>query len=359
MTPLEQFIRAHIARHGPVTFAQFMEWAMRHPQHGYYITRDPLGSGGDFVTGPEISQMFGEMLALWCVDGWMKMGAPAAFALAEGGPGRGTLMEDMLRTVGKAPDFLKAAHVTLIEKSPALRAKQKERLSDHAVAWAETPEELPPLPLLFFANELLDTFAIHRFIKNGNGWAEQGLTVENGKLAFCPLALPDALRPVLAQPAYTQAPSGSHAEISPDSAAWFGVIVRHVARHGGAALFIDYGYEGPVAIDTVQAIRAGNAAPLLEDPGEVDITAYLDFGALRRVAEKEGLASYPLLLQRDFLLRCGIFHRVKILKQNARPDQQASIDTDLERLLSGNHMGVLFKVFCVAHPSLPPLLGFQ
>lgn len=359
MTLLETLIREEIRAKGPMPFVQYMEWCMRHPTHGYYTTRDPLGQDGDFTTGPEISQMFGEMIALWCVDAWMKMGEPVSFILAEGGPGRGTLMEDVLRTVKVSAGFAKAAQVVLVEKSPELRRKQAEKLADYKVSWVEDLSELPPLPVIFFANELLDTFAIRRFLCTKLGqWEEQVVKEEKGKLALSTRPLCGDDKKIFENPAYATAPIGACAEISMDVLNWMGKLFVHLGKQGGAALVVDYGYEGPLTADTVQAIRAKKPAVLLEDPGEADITAYVDFGALRRIGEAMELKAYPLRVQRDFLLHCGILHRVKMLKDKARPDQLEKIDTGLERLLSANQMGILFKVFCVAHPSLPPLLGF-
>jgi NADH dehydrogenase [ubiquinone] 1 alpha subcomplex assembly factor 7 len=358
MTPLEAALHKRIAASGPLSFADYMEACMRDAQYGYYITRDPLGQDGDFTTGPEISQMFGEMIALWCVDTWMKLGEPTAFTLAEGGPGRGTLMDDVLRTVKISQPFMQAAHVRMIEKSPALQAKQAEKLKAYKVDWADSLENLPPQPLIFFANELLDTFAIRRFIRNVEAWDEQTVTVKDDKLAFASKPLEEEYVNTLAHAAYSQAPVGAFAEFSPDTVAFMEKLAAHLKQYGGAALLIDYGYEGPLAADTVQAIRAKKPAPLLEDPGEADITAYVDFGALRRVVEKHGLKAHALRLQRDFLLHCGILHRVKLLKDKATPNQLAKIDLDLERLTSANQMGVLFKVFCITPASFPTPLGF-
>jgi NADH dehydrogenase [ubiquinone] 1 alpha subcomplex assembly factor 7 len=358
MTPLEKHLREQIAATGPVRFDAFMEACMRHPQHGYYTTRDPLGQDGDFTTGPEISQMFGEMIALWCVDIWMKMGEPEEFVLAEGGPGRGTLMDDVLRTVKVSDKFTNAARVHLIEKSPALREKQATKLANYKVDWSEDLEGLPSLPTIFFANELLDTFAVRRFLKSDKGWEEQAVGLENDQLTLVNQPIPDADKKPFEHPAYMESPVGAYAEFSPDCVKWMGQLAPIIAQKGGAALIIDYGYEGPMAADTVQAIRAKKPAPLLDSPGEADITAYVDLEPLRAVAEATGLKAWPVRMQRDFLLNCGILHRVKYLKEKARPEQLAKIELDLERLLSANQMGVLFKLFCVTHPSLPAPLGF-
>lgn len=358
MTKLEALMREHIAAHGPMPFAHYMEWCMRHPTYGYYMTRDPLGQDGDFTTGPEISQMFGEMIALWCVDAWMKMNAPAAFTLLECGPGRGTLMSDVLRTVKVAHGFLEGANIILNEKSPALRAKQATLLKDFNCTWVEDIAHLPAQPTIMFCNELFDTFAIRRFEKTRQGWAEQAVTVHDGKLAFTLLPIAQEEQALFKDDIYRAAPIGQIAEISPDCAAWMEAFAPHIATHGGAMLIIDYGYDGPQALDTVQAIRAKKFGPILEDPGEADITGFVDFTVFRRIGEKLGLKATPLRLQRDFMLHCGILRRAELLKANANEAQKKMVDEALDRLISSAEMGAMFKVFSMRHAALPSLLGF-
>lgn len=358
MTPLEQLIREHIRVYGPMPFDMFMEWCMRAPAHGYYMTRDPLGQDGDFTTAPEISQMFGEMIALWCVDGWMKMGQPSAFNVLECGPGRGTLMSDVLRTVKVAQGFMDGARIILNEKSPTLRKKQQELLHEYPVEWIENIDDVPPRPTLMFCNELFDTFAIRRFEKTKDGWAEQAVEVRDDALAFTLLPVKQDEQVQFHDNVFRNAPKGQIAEISPDCLLWMEKFSSHIARHGGAMLVIDYGYEGPAALDTVQAIRAKKFGPILQDPGEADITGFVDFGAFRKIGDIFGLKAPPLRLQRDFLLHCGILKRAELLKARATPQQQKTIDEALSRLISGEDMGVMFKVFCMHHPSFSTPLGF-
>lgn len=358
MTTLESLVRAHIAQHGPMPFQQFMEWCMRHPEHGYYITRDPLGQTGDFTTSPEVSQMFGEMVALWCYDVWVKMGEPAAFVLLECGPGRGTLMDDVLRTCKVMPAFLQAARIFMLEKSPVLQKKQAEKLNAYPVSWVDDLAGLPPLPVILFANELFDTFAIRRFTKTRAGWREMAITVENGALAYTQLPANSADKALFADKVYTKAETGAYAEFCPDGAQWMHRLAPLLAQHNGAALMIDYGYEGPMAADTVQAIRRQEKADILGNPGDADITAYVDFSVFCNIAKAAGLTAHPLRAQRDFLLFCGILQRANLLKQRASIDQQKQIDRDLNRLTSGEEMGMIFKAFCITHPSITAPLGF-
>jgi NADH dehydrogenase [ubiquinone] 1 alpha subcomplex assembly factor 7 len=210
------------------------------------------------------------------------------------------------------------------------------------VSWSEELEALPSLPVIFFSNELLDTFAVRRFLKTDKGWEEQAVGVENDQLTLVNQPIPAVDKKTFEHPAYVESPIGAYAELSPDCVKWMERLAPMIAQKGGAALIIDYGYEGPMAADTVQAIRAKKPAPLLDSPGEADITAYVDFEPLRAVAEAKGLKAWPVRMQRDFLLNCGILHRVKFLKDKARPEQLAKIDLDLERLLSASQMGIFF-----------------
>lgn len=358
MTPLEVIIRAEIAAHGPMPFTQFMEICMRHPQHGYYMAHDPFGQDGDFTTAPEISQMFGEMVALWCYDLWEKMGRPTRYTLVECGPGRGTLMDDVLRTLKVSPACLNAAEIVLIEKSPFLKEKQAEKLKAYSVQWVEDAASLPALPLILFSNEMFDTFAIRRFQKTKKGWAEQAVTVKDNRLAFTLLAINKNDQVLFDDNVYHDAAEESYAEFSPDCQKWMDAFSPLLAAHSGGALMIDYGYDGPRAVDTVQAIAKQHFAPILEKAGCADITAYVDFGAFARIAVQHGLKVWPLTPQRDFLMRCGIEQRAMLLKQRANDEQKNQIDAALARLIKPEQMGMIFKAFCVTTPSLPAPLGF-
>lgn len=362
MTPLEKILRARIAAQGPIPFDHYMEWCLFHPDYGYYHTRDPFGLEGDFVTSPEISQMFGEMVALWCYDVWVKMGEPDSFLLLECGPGRGTLMADVLRTCTIMPRFLQGAHIWLCERSPLLQQKQAATLKKHGVAapvhWAETLSDVPDLPVIMFCNELFDTFPIRRFVKKAHGWCEVAVGVVGDRLDY--VLLPPAARNngFFVDAVYRNAKPDAVAEFCESSVAWLEQFMPRLARQPGAALIIDYAFEGPMAADTVQAIHAKTTAQLLEKPGDSDISAYVDFSVFRNLAIRNGLKAHTNVSQHDFLLRCGILQRASLLKQKATLDQQKSIQQDLDRLLGELYMGQMFKVFCMSHPALPAPLGF-
>ena len=362
MTKLEKIIFDHINDHGPLPFHQFMEWCMRHPDFGYYITRDPLGQHGDFTTGPEISQMFGEMIALWCVDYWIKMGEPQDVVLCEAGPGRGTLMDDVLRTIKAAPAFGQAARIVLIEKSPALQKKQAEKLKAYNITWISELSDLLNIagnaPIIMFCNELFDTFAIRRFTKLESGWAEQAVTVIDEKLAFTRLPPNASHESLFKDDCYKNAAIGAIAEFSPDCMHWMDQFSALLAQQKGAALIIDYGYEGPACFDTVQAIAAKKFCPILDHPGEADITGFVDFSIFRQRASGAGLSVPVLRNQRDFLMNCGILQRASLLKAKASAEQQKKIDVDLTRLISGEEMGLMFKVFCMHSSQFSHPIGF-
>ncbi len=361
MTSLELELRALIEAEGPMPVSRYMALCLGHPRHGYYATRDPLGVGGDFTTAPEISQMFGELIGLWCVEAWRGMQSPARVRLVELGPGRGTLMGDMLRAIKLVPAFEKAVEVHLVETSPVLAKLQREKLggTDVPVAWHESAADLPAGPLLMIANEFVDALPIDRFVKTASGWREQRVGMAHEKLAFgihpSPLpgfdeSLPARLR---------RAPEGSVLERR--NLAPIKEIAARVAAASGAALIVDYGHRRTSFGDTLQAVRAHEFADPLETPGQADLTAHVDFEALAALAKDEGLRVRGPIAQGVFLRRLGIEPRAERLKRNADARVRNDIDAALARLVgsSPRHMGELFKVFSLAHASLPVGPGFD
>ncbi|GLK79237.1 class I SAM-dependent methyltransferase [Methylopila turkensis] len=358
MTPLAREIAATIAQDGPITVARYMALCLGHPVHGYYATRDPFGAGGDFVTAPEVSQMFGELLGLWCAEVWRRMGEPSRVALIELGPGRGTLMADALRAAKVAPGFREAITVALVETSPTLREIQRKTLepSGAHVRWAATIEEAldAPLPALVLANEFFDALPVRQFVRTEAGWRERLVGLADGALAFGLAAEPPADLPL------PERPAGATLELNPEGLAVAARIGAHVAAHGGAALAIDYG-EGRSAGDTLQAVRGHRFVDPLGDPGEADLTAQVDFGALGRAARGAGAAVTPLLPQADLLERLGLAARATALKARATPAQAEAIDAAVLRLTdrAPKAMGALFKALAFADPRLGPLPAFD
>ncbi|WP_173931970.1 class I SAM-dependent methyltransferase [Chelativorans sp. Marseille-P2723] len=357
MNLLGQKISRLIEVTGPMSVADYMAHCLFDPEYGYYTTREPFGAAGDFITAPEVSQMFGELVGIWLYAAWQAAGAPQDAVFCEIGPGRGTLMKDMLRTLARvAPAFLKSHRFTLVEASPRLKAVQRRVLTDTPVPlhWYDRIEELPTGPLFIVGNELFDAVPIRQYVKTGTGWRERVVAFDaDGGLAF--MAGAGALDPALLPPEAARAADGTIFEISPAREAIMDVIAARLAKDGGAGLFIDYGYEGPALGDTLQAVRRHAYEDTLASPGEADLTAHVDFTALAKVARSHGLAS-RLMLQRDFLLGLGLLERAGRLGAGKSMEEQERIRSEVERLADPEQMGVLFKVLAVMLPemSVPP-----
>ena len=349
MTPLEAEIRRIIETDGPISVADYMRLCLGHPQHGYYVTRDPLGARGDFITAPEVSQMFGELVGAWAAAVWRQMGAPRELRLIELGPGRGTLMADALRAAKAMPEFADALSVHLVEMSPALREAQQAKLG--AVTWHSQIEDVPEGPCITIANEFVDALPVDQLVKGRDGWHMRMVGVVDDHLAF--VVSPDAL------PGRTEieAPSGAILESRHDRPV--ALLARRMAGHGGAALVIDYGHAATGFGDTLQAVRGHRYADPLAGPGESDLTTQVDFAALARTARREGARTHGPIPQGEFLRRLGIAQRAARLKQTATPQQAADIDSALARLTAADQMGELFKVLAIADPKLGALPGFD
>lgn len=353
---LAELLAERIRKTGPITVQEFMADALGHPEHGYYMGRDPFGMAGDFITAPEVSQMFGELIGLWCALVWQSMGAPERVVLAEMGPGRGTLMADLLRAASALPPFAKALEVHLVETSPALANRQRQTLAGRNVTWHQRFEDLPDGPLLLVANELFDALPIRQLEKADGRWHERMVSLdEAGGFAF-------ALGPVVAEPplapAVLAAPDGALAEICPLGRDLARAMARRLAHQGGAALIIDYGYEKSAAGDSLQALKAHKHHPVLSQPGQADITAHVDFQALAEAAAGLAKAHGPVP-QGRFLASLGIEERARMLMANATPEQAAELARGARRLIDPGEMGTLFKVLALAAPLLPVPPGLE
>ena len=352
MTPLEAEIRRIIETDGPISVADYMRLCLGHPRHGYYVTRDPLGAHGDFITAPEVSQMFGELIGAWAATVWQQMGSRDV-RLVELGPGRGTLMADVLRAAKALPDFLAAVWVQLVETSPVLRAAQQAKLAaaSCSVAWHGQIEDVPEGPCIAIANEFADALPVDQFVKDHDGWHMRMVGIVDDRLAF--VVSPDALPGRME----IEAPTGAILESRHDRP--IAALAQRIAQHGGAVLIIDYGHTATGFGDTLQAVRGHAFADPLNEPGEADLTTQVDFAALARTARRAGAQAHGPVTQGDFLRRLGIAARGTRLKQNATPQQAAEIDAALARLTAPGEMGDLFKVLAIAHPDLGALAGFE
>lgn len=356
MNPLEAILRNEIEKLGAMPFARYMEQCLFHSEYGYYNTYDPLQ---DFATAPEISQLFGEMIAVWCVDVWMKLGSPNPFILLECGPGRGTLMSDVLRTVKMAPGFTEAARIYLFEKSPLLKNKQRALLQDYTVTWVDELAEIPHAPIIMFCNEFFDAFPVQPFVKTPAGWGERAVSLEHGECVYSVLSPSQQYQSYFRDSVFTNAPIGAIAEINTTANSWVDRFAQRLFQHGGGALIIDYGYAGPELANTVQAIHNRKMAPVLKHAGQADITSHLDFTPLRQMAQMNLISCSPLQLMGDFLINCGIKLRAQRLKTNATEHQRDAIDQGFKRLTASEQMGHLFKVICLYHNTLAPPIGCE
>lgn len=313
----------------------------------YYATHNPYA---DFTTAPEISQGFGEVLGLWAAVVWQAMGRPDPVILAEAGPGRGTLMADALRAVGRAaPEFAAALRLHLVESSPELRALQAVRLPQ--ATWHDRVDALPSGPMILLANEFLDALPIRQFVRHGQGWSER--YVAEGRLVEAPVPTAEQALPGLA------APEGAVVEVCEEARAVARQLAaRFAAPSGGAALFVDYGPAARAPGDSLQALREGQFADPLADSGEADLTAHVDFAALAEAARAAGAQAQGPVAQGLFLARLGLPQRMEKLAAGQSPAQAAALLAGVRRLTEPHAMGRLFKALALCAPGLPVLPGF-
>ena len=353
-SPLEARLKRMIASAGPIDIATYMAHCLGDPEHGYYTRHKAIGAQGDFITAPEVSQMFGELIGICMLTIWHQTGRPAPFHLVELGPGRGTLMADMLRAVGSDPAASQALCIHLVEVSPVLREQQAQALAAHAdnspgtLHWHDDISTLPQAPLHIVANEFLDCLPTHQWVRHGKNWHERVVGLdEAGHLAF-------GLGPVrdMSEHQFGTAPQGAIREQSPAAEAILGTLAYHLAEHGGAALFIDYGHAQDGFGDTLQAMRSHAPADPLALPGEQDLTAHVNFAALTRAANEaldanSDMRVAPVITQGAFLLAMGLVERAGQLGAGKSEAEQDTIRDAVERLAAPEQMGDLFKVLAL------------
>lgn len=360
MGSFEERLRRLILEHGPISVARYMTLALAHPVAGYYPTRDPIGAGGDFVTAPEVSQLFGELVGLAVVSHWLELGRPDRVALAELGPGRGTLMADMMRTSRVVPAFAAAAAVHLVETSPVLRERQAVALQGLPIFWHDSIDGLPgERPLLLVANEFLDALPVRQFLRRGARWHERlvGVDDEGGfrfTVARHATPFPEAVAGFTGD-----APEGTVLELGPARLALAETIARRVVDQGGLAMLIDYGSApGAPMTDTFRAVRRHAAVDPLQAPGEADLSAHVDFHAVAEAARSAGAVVYGPLPQGAYLDRLGAGQRLDRLLRDATPAQRADLESGYRRLVGPDAMGELFKVLAVTVRGGPVPAGF-
>jgi NADH dehydrogenase [ubiquinone] 1 alpha subcomplex assembly factor 7 len=361
VSPLLSEIRKLIKSSGPMPVWRYMELCLMHPQHGYYVSRDPLGREGDFTTAPEVSQMFGELLGLWAASVWRAIGEPPLLRLIELGPGRGTMMADALRALRVLPPLYQSLTIHMVEVNPVLREKQRATLSGvRNITWHDSIDDVLDGPAVILANEYFDVLPIHQMVKRETGWHERTVELDNnGTLVFAHMPEPTPRFEVLLPPLVRAAPVGAVFEWRPDMEIM--KIARRVREQDGAAVIIDYGHTRSDAGDTFQAIARHSFADPLQNPGQADVTAHVDFQALARAAEDLGARVHGPATQGDFLKRLGIETRAASLKAKATPEASADIDGALKRLTDSGRggMGSMFKVVGISQPDLISLAGLS
>jgi len=335
-----------------------MDLALNHPDWGYYHTRDPFGAAGDFVTAPEVSQVFGELIGLWLAAAWQQMGQPTPFRLVELGPGRGQLMADLVRATAMVPGFLAAADIHLIETSERLRARQRTQLPDLAVSWHDELETVPKGPFFLIANEFVDALPAHQLIRTETDWAERLVTSDDhGRLTFT-----QGEAPVMLVDMVENAPvcePGEIAEISPAREVLAKRMGERIHGDGGVAVIIDYGaWVDHITGDTLQAVRDHRPVDPLCMPGEVDLTTQVDFKRLGEAAAKGGAHVFGPVPQGTFLRTLGIEVRTASLLAKADEGQRRNLREALFRLTDASAMGEAFKVMILGQPGAPPPPGF-
>ncbi len=352
---LLEHLKTRITNDGPLSVADYMTECLLHPKFGYYTTRDPLGAQGDFVTAPEISQMFGELIGLSLAQAWMDQASPDPFTLAELGPGRGTLMADILRATRSVPGFHAALEICLIEASPTLRNVQKQALSEYEVTWLDHAADLPQQPLYLVANEFFDALPVRQFIRQGEGWAEKHVGLQDDMLSF-------GLTEPTAQPSLEHrledTKDGDLVEICTTAPPVLTEVCTRIATHGGAALVIDYGDWRSLG-DTLQALRAHAPTDPLQDPGAADLTTHVDFEALTITAAAANCAFSRITPQGIFLERLGITNRAQSLATSLSGDALDSLIAAHRRLTHPQEMGTLFKVMGLFPKALTPPPGLE
>lgn len=350
MTPLDREIRQRIVMEGPMPLAEYMSLCLTHPQHGYYTTGHPFGgrasphrAGGDFVTAPEVSQMFGELIGVWCMEMWQALDKPTVVSLVELGPGRGTLMQDLLRVIPAAPRFQEAIRVHLVEISPTLGEQQSLALSTSGpTVWHRDIDDLPDIPTLIIANEFLDALPFRQWCKTKNGWYERAVGLDDKDLAY--VIRPNRLAPDQLPKGHEMQPEGTLFETAPAREAFVSRVADRLKKTTGAALFIDYGHDRSGFGDTFQAVRGHQFADPLSCAGRADLTSHVDFEPLLAAVREAGCTAPHPVTQGDFLLSLGLLERAGSLGKDKPKSVQNALSQAVERLAAPDQMGELFKV---------------
>ncbi len=365
MNELKQIIIEEIRANGPMPLEEYMARALGDNTHGYYTKKDPFGKKGDFITAPETSQVFGELIGLWGLDFWINSGLWSNFNLIELGPGRGTLMRDITYAVKGHPTYLQSARLHLLETSPVLRDLQNRTLSHitrekSACQWHENIADLLEacrgMPVIIYANEFFDALPIRQYVQENDSWALRCVDVENNELV--PITSKERL---LSEhlPAAQDFSPGDILETTPLAESIVMQLANYIARYGGALLMIDYGYTKNQSGDTFQALSDHRTVSPYKSPGDADLTAHVNFKRLADIAEDTSCKSLGPVSQRNFLLSLGLEQRFESLGLNATAQQKIDLLAARNRLIGVDQMGVLFNVLAVIKSDAPLPSGFE
>jgi len=359
-TPLHNIILEEIKQNGPMPLSRYMDLCLGHPQHGYYMHQDPFGKDGDFITAPEVSQLFGEMIGVWMADFWLQMGKPPRFTLLECGPGRGTLMADVMRATKSVAGFQDAAQVTLLEMSPVLKSKQRAVLEQYDPIWIDDLSALnPSYPVIGVGNEFLDALPIDQVFWDGAGWRACAVARhENDTLTFDDFPAAETLINALS-PALKALKSRTVCEVSLVLNQILKTLFFILQKQKGGFLFLDYGYGQSAPQNTLQAVQSHRFENPFHQPGKTDLTAHVDFENVGRMAHEVGVPVTRMVTQHDFLCAMGIDVRLARLLENANAGQVDLLRSGYDRLMRADQMGTLFKAMAVSYPPSIVPAGFE
>lgn len=358
--PLKQKLANKIQKSGAISLAEYMAICLYDDEYGYYRKKDPLGKEGDFTTAPEISQVFGELIGVWLITSWQASGSPKNPIIVEPGPGRGTLMADILRVAEKIPEFYKNISVHLVEVNEALIKEQKKALSKYEaeIHWHKSIDTLPEKPVFLVANEFFDALPIHQFIMTKDGWRERLIAVDaNNNFVFITSKI-ETPHIALIPKKLSDVEEGGIYEVCPEGIKIIKNIAERIKNYGGAALAIDYGYYNNNFKDSFQAVKNHKYHDPFKNPGDVDLTAHVNFTRLGKEAEKMGVRAQGNITQGEFLINMGIELRAAMLMKNASEIEQKNIKSGVERLLFPSQMGSLFKCLALTNKNAPGAYGF-
>ncbi|PHS25843.1 MAG: SAM-dependent methyltransferase [Robiginitomaculum sp.] len=359
---LSKRLAARIRAGGPISAGVYLNEALFDPCEGFYATKDPIGAGEDFITAPEVSQIFGELIGLWLAGCWQAMQRPSPVRLVEFGPGRGTMMKDILRAARAVPGFAKALDVNLIEASPALINVQAGMLGSAPcpVNWVHALKDVPSGPCLIVANEYLDCLPIRQFVRQNGAWFERMVDVdETGDFGFVISSAPASAPEIdMIPPDLRDSEDGALVEVRPAIALMMDELATRFTADPGAALFIDYGPAKSEPGDTLQAIAGHEKVDPLVAPGSADLTTRVDFAEIARAANTAGLSVAGPVSQGQWLKRLGLEYRAADLMRK-NPNQKQKLARQVHRLMDEKQMGDLFKVMAVYAKDLPAPEGFD